>query len=835
LASAGLLAGPALAAQRWAGRPLAEALRALQSEGLTLVFTSELVRPDMRVEHEPSSQEPRRLLDEILAPHGLKVQEAAGGVLVVVAAPGARLATIAGTVRARGSTEGLAGAVVHVVELGRDVAVGSDGAFAIAELEPGAYSLVASAEGFLDLHAFGVAVRPAASLQVELRLEPQPFFAEEIVVRSSRLTFLSERPEASFSLGREEIESLPHLGDDVTRATSLLPGTAANDVTAQLSVHGGRRDEVGVFLDGQELYDAYHLKDYDNALSLVAARTLSGASLTTGAFPASQGDRMSGVLDLRTLEPGPGRRTLLGLSVLDAMAASSGTFSDGKGGWLLTGRRGSLALATRAVGDEKASFWDALGKLELDTSAGSLAARLLAAGDELEVAKEEEESFERLENDYRNTYGWLTHQSIGRRLLVGTTASWARIERDRGGSGSEEEGGHELVDRRDLDVLGLSQSWDLQLGAGHAPQWGWELRRYDADFAYAKVLAPEIVVVAPFAAPRLTEHRFDGALSGEHVGLWASDRVALGRLTAELGARWDRHSASDDTWVSPRVNLAWRLGERSVVRGGWGRFVQSQRPYELQVEDGESALFPAERSRHQVVGFESLPAANRLGLSAVRLELFHREIPDPRPRYENLLEPLNFFPEIEPDRVRIAGERAKASGVELLLRGRLGTRSEWWIAYSYARARDRLAGEWVPRALDQPHTLAVDWNQRLPRNWSLNLAWRHHSGWPTTPVFAQRVPDPEDPEEDDLVAVFGALRSERLPAYHRLDLRASRRWEVGRVRRSRLTFFVDVQNLYNRENLAGFDVKPDEEAGTIELEPESWPGIVPSFGITWEL
>ena len=58
---------------------------------------------------------------------------------------------------------------------------------------------------------------------------------------------------------------------------------------------------------------------------------------------------------------------------------------------------------------------------------------------------------------------------------------------------------------------------------------------------------------------------------------------------------------------------------------------------------------------------------------------------------------------------------------------------------------------------------------------------------------------------------------------------------MGRVHRSHLTFFVDVQNLYNRRNLAGFDIKPDEEAGTIELEAEDWPGIVPSFGITWEL
>ncbi len=62
---------------------------------------------------------------------------------------------------------------------------------------------------------------------------------------------------------------------------------------------------------------------------------------------------------------------------------------------------------------------------------------------------------------------------------------------------------------------------------------------------------------------------------------------------------------------------------------------------------------------------------------------------------------MNFFPEIEPDRVRIAPERSAAEGIELLVKGSHGERFDWWLAYSYARARDRLAGEKVPRSLDR--------------------------------------------------------------------------------------------------------------------------------------
>ncbi|HEV8581648.1 MAG TPA: TonB-dependent receptor [Thermoanaerobaculia bacterium] len=848
--AAALLAAAApvgAASPPYEGRPLAEALLSLQRQGLTIVFTSELVRPEMKVIGEPASREPRQILDEILEPHGLDVEEGPGGVLVVVAKRGSRQASsIEGRVLARESQRGVTGAVVRVIELGFMAAVQDDGSFSLAVLEPGIYTLEASAAGYLEERIAGVPVAAGEPRRIVFHLRRQPVFHEEIVVQPSRLELLKE-PEAtsgpaeSFSLDREEIESLPHLGGDFFRTTSLLPGVAAGDVTAQFSVHGGRRDEVRILLDGQELYDAFHLKDYDNALSVVPARALGGATLTTGAYPASQGDRMSGVLDLRTVEPPAGRQYVLGVSVLDATASSSGRFGGDRGAWLFTGRRGSLQLAREAIGNEDPRFWDVLGKAELTTHLGLIGARVLAAGDELELDKADEESFDRFENRYRSNYGWLTHQAApGRRLVVETAASWAGVHRRRGGAGGDEEGSFELRDRRDLEVLALAQTWSSELAPRHAFLGGWEARHYDAFFDYGKALEPELVIAAPFAPPRLTVHAFEGTLRGDHVGLWASDLISWRELTAELGLRYDRHSATDDDVVSPRVSLAWRWGERSLVRAAWGKFFQSQRPYELQVEDGESRLRPAELSRHWVVGLERLLPSNRLGFDAVRIELFRRDIDDPRPRYENLLEPLNFFPEVEPDRVLVAPERSTADGLELLLRGSRGPRFGWWLAYSYARSEDRLAGKTVPRAFDQPHTLALDLNFRPAGPWSLNLAWRYHTGWPTTPVEARLVGDPEDPDDEpddepeekaELEAVYGPLRSERLPPYHRLDLRASRRWDL---RQGRLTFFVDIQNLYNRRNLAGFDVHLDEDAGKVELEGERWPGAFPSFGVTWE-
>ena len=747
-----------------AGRPLAdvlgELLPALRDDGFTLVFSSELVGVDAVVATEPVASEPRALLDELLAPLGLGVEEGPGGVLAVVALP--------------------------------------DGEAPVpAETEP--YS--------------------------------RPYIEDEIVVRPSRLSLGHAEPKTSFSLSEEEIGELPHLGGDLFRTLPLLPGVTGNDVSARFSVRGGRRDEVGVVLDGQELYDAYHLKDYDDALSIVPSAVLAGADLATGALAADRGDRMGGTLDLTTAPPPAERHTTLGLSVVDATATSTGRFAGERAGWLLSLRRGGLDLAHDAIGDEDPKFWDALGKLEWRPGESwGVTGRFLAANDELDFTFVDDEDRERLDTGYDSRHAWLTHDAVlGDDLWVETTGSFARVTRNRGGAASEEEGSFVLSDRRELEVRALAQRWGWQVAPRHALSWGAELRRYDARFDYAKDLEPEFEIEAPFAPERQTVTDFADRLEGEHRAGWVSDRFSLGRLAVEAGLRFDRHTATGDDLWSPRLALGWQLTERSVLRAAWGRFQQSQRPYELLVEDGDTALHPAEQADHAVLGWEALLANNPLGLEAVRVEAYRRVVDEPRRRYVTLLEPLNFFPEIEPGRVRIEPERVTSEGIELLVRGRLGPRTDWWMTYTRSRVEERIGGREVPSTFDQPHALSLVAHRRLGRDWDLTLAWRWHTGWPTTRVDGVLVEDDEG--EEELTAVFGPLNGERLGPYHRLDLRLARTWSAPS---GEWTVYLDVQNLYDRENAAGFDVEIDDDAGVVRLIDEGWPGLFPSFGVVWK-
>jgi outer membrane receptor protein involved in Fe transport len=814
---------------------LAEALSQLQEAGLPLVFTSEVVRPEMTVEGGvPAGGDPRRVLEALLAPHGLAAVEGPRGVLVVVRGAPAGDCAVDGEVRDPAGRP-LAGADVELAPAQRPGAprraeTDAGGGFRFAGLPCGDYLLTARADGHLSRSA-RMALRGHSAVRVDL--PEQPFLDEEIVVRPSRWSLVEDGAGGVTVFGRDDLEELPQLGGDALRVVALAPGVATSDVSASFSVRGGRRDEVEIRLDGQELYEPYHLRDYDSALSIVPSESLASMTLATGGLPAARGDRMGGVLELTTTAPAERRRARFGIGPLHALAASSGHLAGAA--WSLTGRAGSGELADRVLGDDEPRFWDAFGRLDVPLGQGVLAARALAADDSLEIERRFDDESENVGTDYASRYGWLSHETVlGGAHFLTSRASWARTRRDRRGVESEEDESFSVRDVRHMQVLGLSQAWAWQRGERTRIELGAEAQRFDAELDYANTLERPIELVVPLAEAAAAVPRIHRRLRGDHLGLWASQRATLGaRLTAELGLRYDRHTSTGDTLLSPRLNTAWRLGEDSVLRASWGVFHQSQRPYELAVEDGQSRLAEAERSRQWVVGYERLFAADAR-LASVRVEAFGRAVGNPRERFVSLFEPVNIFPETEPDRVRLVLRESAARGLELLVRGG-GERLSWWLSYAYtdstlSLATLSLAGSEVPATFDQPHAVTLDVGYRLIRGWNVNAAWHYHTGWPTTPLVGLS-PAGEDGGEAAILEL-GRLNSRRLPPYHRLDLRIYRQWPAGR---SSLRFFVDVQNVYDRENLAGFDPDFDVEEGTVALEPELWPGIVPSFGIIWEL
>jgi len=114
--------------------------------------------------------------------------------------------------------------------------------------------------------------------------------------------------------------------------------------------------------------------------------------------------------------------------------------------------------------------------------------------------------------------------------------------------------------------------------------------------------------------------------------------------------------------------------------------------------------------------------------------------------------------------------------------------------------------------------------------WNLNAVWIHRTGWPTTSLSAGSSTRADGSVE--VIPVLGLFRNQRLPDYHRIDLRISRDFEVSL---GKLGFYLEAQNLFGRRNARGFDdfafaLQADGDV-RVDSRAIDWGGILPSFGL----
>lgn len=804
-----------------AGQSLDAALRQYQRAGLELVFTSATVRPDLRVLEVPTSGSLREQVDQLLATHDLTLRSGPRDRWIVVPAPAHAIAV---RVETAGGAP-IAGARLRL-PAGGWLRTDADGRATLNEATA-ATAIEVEAVGFeprrLDLGPD--AGRPAPLC---ITLDALPEVSEAIEALAVRPRRLGETL-STITIEGPAVETLPLLGDDVIRGLEQVAGTASNERSARFSIRGGRSDETLVLLDGVELFEPFHLQDFGATVSVLPPGLLGAVDLVTGGFPADYGDRMAGVLTLTTREPPMARRSQLAVTLWDVQAATSGRFTE-RLGYQASVRRGSLDPAYD-LGDLETdpTFWDALGKLTWSPSPRhDLRLEMLAADDSFGQDTMRDGDLESVHSRFDSTYAWLDHQAvIGRRLSSQSTVSFSRIERQRSARVEDARGALALDDARRLDVTGVAQRFGLQLGTSGELRAGVELRFLEAIYDQRgrnQLAAP---LASGIGAPRpVVDSAFASSFIGSLVSGFISTRLEpVGGLVLEIGARFDENSITDDHLLSPRASVAWKVGAATSLRAAWGDFFQTHRLYELEVSDGERDFQSAERARRSVIGID-----HRLrGRTSLRAEIYHRRINHPRVRFENLFDPFSFSPELEPDRVRVEAASSRAYGLELTAEGG-GRRLGWTTSYALSRIEDRIAGRFVPRSIDQTHALRADLDVVLGR-FSLDVGWQLHTGWPITAATAVVR---QDGDGAVAVPVLGPLLGERLPEYHRLDVRLSRRFELPI---GGLEAFAEVQNLYDRHNLRGFDldfaVAEDGVTPIVLRQAEAWGGIFPRLGIRW--
>src|SRR5918993_1361121 len=94
------------------GARLVDAIAQLERRGVAVLYSSDLVRPWMRVRDAPRTSDPRTILAELVAPHGLAVRDGPNGYVLLVRAPRPSRSVVSGYAAAAASTSELEEVVV---------------------------------------------------------------------------------------------------------------------------------------------------------------------------------------------------------------------------------------------------------------------------------------------------------------------------------------------------------------------------------------------------------------------------------------------------------------------------------------------------------------------------------------------------------------------------------------------------------------------------------------------------------------------------------------------------------------------------------------------------
>ena len=706
-------------------------------------------------------------------------------------------------------------------------AVDVEGSFSIESLPEGTYRLTVRAAGFQTLEqSLEIVANQATELQLEV--QAQVLEVSDMVVAPSTYSIFSQPLNTPHYLDRETIKNTPHFNDDALRALESLPGTTGNDVGSAISVRGGESREVLITMDGMEIIEPYHLKDFSGVFSYFDPKTLGGLNLSTGGYSAKYGNAMSGVLSMETVNPVE-QRNIASLSLGNVSFQSEGTFANGLGSWLFSGRRGYLDLLLSFTDDEEEeesdlSYFDSMGKISyLFGPRSKLSLQYLLAGDKFLEKETEDGEIEDTEADYDDLYTWLSWETQWHdRLSSKAMLYFGQLTQNRRASSFETLESFDFRDNRKLDFTGVKWDWEWRQNANHFLRWGVDFRSVDATYDYQ----------GEFSNTNPITDLADSAVaislkpSGDEYSAYISDRFRPSEnLTFELGLRYDRQTLLKDDQLSPRLNASLQVGDQRYLRFAYGLFHQAERAHDLQVPDGIDTFAEVERATHYLVSYEQ-PLAGKIDF---RIEGYYKDIDDPRIRFQNLTRSLVFYAGGSQDRFSIDPDSSEIYGAELVFKQDLGSRFSWFGSYAWSQAEDKIGNTTLPRQTEQEHTINLNANYRVGRKWNLNAAWVFHTGWHTTPIELGQ--DAEGP-----TLVPGEIYSDTFPAYHRLDLRINR--SVYLSQRRSFELYIDILNAYNRKNVSGYeDYRIETDANgqpTIAFEQENWLPLLPSFGLSWK-
>ena len=703
--------------------------------------------------------------------------------------------TLKGQVLDQATRQPLPGANILLLDSEHGTITGDDGRFTIPDLPVGGYRLQASMIGYETSIRPDLIVRSNRITVIRIFLAEEILGMEETVVAADYFSAVEEEKVSALNLNYEEIRRSPGSAQDISRLIQAMPSVNMNnDQRNDLIVRGGSPTENLTLIDHIEVPNINHFPTQGASggpIGLLNVDLIEDANFYAGGFSAAYGDRLSSVLSIDMREGNhhefDGEANL---SMGGAGFIFEGPLSDGRGAWILSARRSYLDLIVGAIGTGAVpEYSDIQGKLSYDLAQNhKLSLLSISSFDHISISPEDQD-----END--DDVVWDADQHV-----VG--ANWQWLWSNSGYATTSlayaftnfvmdvanGDTGERLYnnDSQERD-LALRSDFYYRFRPGSALSWGLHAKRFFSDFTISAAADTNRLNLP------VPEIRIGNDVTTSKIGLYASyEQTLFQRLKATAGLRYDYFAYNEEHDLAPRLALSFDIDDRTSLNAAAGIYYQNLSP-SLMVQHPDNRLLENPRADHFVLGLK-----HRLSPSTqLTLEIYaknYTQLPyDPDDPTISIVDAYADFGAPTPGRL-VGGGKAASKGVEFLLQKKLAQDLYGTFSYAYSVSKyTDLQGIERNRNFDNRHLFSIITGYRPSDRYEFSLRWSYAGGRPYTP-FDEEL----SRQLSTGIIQRDRLNTERLPPYHRLDLRFDYRKHYERFN---LVSFFSLLNAYNRSNI----------------------------------
>jgi len=727
--------------------------------------------------------------------------------------------TIRGYIKDADSGENLTGATVYIKENGLGTASNPYGFYSIS-LKPGEYHITFTFLGYISQE---ITIDIKKDVTLDISLAPRSEELHEITVSSVK----KDRNILSTQMGAEkllskDIKKVPVLmGEtDLIKVIQLLPGVqASSEGSSGFSVRGGNPDQNLILLDEATVYNAGHFLGF---FSVFNNDAIKNVELYKGDIPASNGGRLSSLLDIR-MKDGNNKRFSGsgGIGTIASRLTLEGPIVKNRTSFIVSGRRTYLDLfiplfAKDDMKGNRIYFYDLNAKVNHTINENN---HIYLSG-----------YFGR--DVFKNEF---SEMNFGNRTL---TARWNHIYNPKlfsnitfinskynYGLGTVDEGPNSFEWKSNLTDWSLKADFNFYVNPANTISFGGQTTYHDImpGNAYGKdETGSTNEVILP------------NANSLEHAVYISNTQKVTKNLTLKYGLRYsvfqnigkgisyrfdenydvigkDEYDKGEiyNTYqgIEPRFGINYILTSSASVKAAYSR----TRQY-LHMASNSTSSSPLD------IWFPSSPnvkpqTADQYSLGFFKNFLSNKIETSVEAFYKNMKNTIDFKDHAELLlNEHLEGElrfgRSWAYGMEFLVKFNLGL---WngWVGYTWLKAERKIKGinndNKFLSPYDHTNDISIVVNRRINRRSYFAVNWLYYTGTPVT------LPVGRYESGGVVVPLYSRRNAERMPDYHRLDLSYTLKGRNKNNHKWHGEWVFSVYNLYYRKNAWVINFVPDDD------------------------